>query len=1465
MRKRLPLFLGAAALLALGLILVFFPITSTEKTEDSLPQPDRMDLAMEQEFRLTRDMSTNTVPKERLLAAEKIRDAKLVAMAKGGDISKLNAVSGISWTERGPSNVGGRTRALWFDLNDAPNYRKVWAAGVAGGLWWTNDITVATPVWNRYNDFLENLAVSTFAQDPANPQVMYFGTGEGWLNSDACRGLGIWKTTDGGTTWAQLSSTNNSTFHYVQKIIIGNAGTVYACTSAGGVQRSTDGGTSWVKILGTGTNGGVNNNAADIEIASNGDLYASLGIFSTGKIYRSTNSGDTWTDISPAGSARRIELAVAPSSADTVYALFHSASNNNCDAIQRYRVSTATWTAGTVPTIIDQGSNSNFTRGQAWYDLIAAVDPNDASRLYIGGVDALRSDDAGATWTQMTTWSLFAATGFSAAQNVHADHHAIIYSPGSSSTALWGTDGGIYYTTNANITGAGNKPTFVAKNDGYNVTQYYAGAIHPVTTNYFLAGAQDNGTHKLSSAGLGTGASASGGDGGFCHIDQDNGAVQITSYVYNNYYVSTNSGGSFAQRSKNNRGSFINPTDYDDANNFLYGGDDPGVYFRWTSPETNGIDEKITCAAFASSRVSHIAVSPITSNRVYFGLENGSIVMVDNAHTGTTVTGVVIKPTATGVVSSIAIDPANENHMLATSSNYGFGQVYETTNALSGSPTWTLVDGNLPDMPVRWSMFDPRNSDWAILATELGVWSTDNLNGASTDWDPTNSGLANVRVDMLQYRSSDRTIMAATHGRGVFTAVVPSVTTPDINFASSTTAATEQTTANASCRNYRDYTVTMTIANAPVGDATVTINVQGGNTATQGLDFDFTTNGNFAAPSNTTVFANGATTSKDITLRIYNDAQVESSESVTFTYAITGTTTAQPGSGSQTHTVTITDNDAAPLGSSSGVFTIGTASFLLGTPTTGTGTGQPFDAKLQNKKTIFQYKASELTAAGMTAGTINSVQINLFSKLSTRPYQNLQIKMGASSFANLVDGSYNTVTVSTVKTIASFTPAVGWNNFVLDVPFVWNGTSNIAVEICYDNGTADAANFADMVLGYSDGAGASQGNMYWQDIAGCATPFSGGVSYYGTGIKPQFRFGITSSGTPVASTLSTSRSEYLGPNSDVYFYSSGGDLLARIRNLSSHNYGCTQIEIDRAGTSSVQFWNNNTANYLMNKTFRVIPTTNNPAGNYEITLYYTAAEVNGWQTATGQTFNNIQLVKVAGQILSVTPATPNAAGTVETVIPTRGTLGTNYTLTYTFTNGFSGFGAGIAGNALPVTLLDFTGRLKNNSTVLEWRTASEQNSKGFEIERSYDGSTYTKVGFVTAAGNSNNVRSYTFTDKEIAQDVNYYRLKQVDLDNKFEYSKVVVTRNPAAGKYDFRILSNPVGDNLDLQFGNAPNGRISVQLVDLTGKQLLNWQNQSNGQQRIRIDLSRLHLAKGVYVVKVRTATRDFTERIIKQ
>ena len=141
---------------------------------------DNIQKLMEQEFERTKDPLLNVVPTDRLLEAIEVRDAKLNALQTLSGIQSVNtAVSDINWQERGPRNVGGRTRALWFDLSDATNgYKKVWAGGVGGGLWYTNDITVASPVWNKVNDALENIAISCFVQSTTNPQIMYFGTGE---------------------------------------------------------------------------------------------------------------------------------------------------------------------------------------------------------------------------------------------------------------------------------------------------------------------------------------------------------------------------------------------------------------------------------------------------------------------------------------------------------------------------------------------------------------------------------------------------------------------------------------------------------------------------------------------------------------------------------------------------------------------------------------------------------------------------------------------------------------------------------------------------------------------------------------------------------------------------------------------------------------------------------------------------------------------------------------------------------------------------------------------------------------------------------------------------------------------------------------------------------------------------------------------------------------------------------------
>jgi PKD repeat protein len=744
--------------LFIAFIILF--ISACNVIKKSIDERDGIELALRQEIKMTKDPLTNEVPKDRLITAKSFKDHQL---------KTRSAISNVSWNELGPNNCGGRTRSIWVDLNDATR-KTVWAGSVAGGLWKTTDITASSPTWTPINDLFDNIAITDIVQDPTNTNIMYFGTGEGFGNADRVRGLGIWKSTDGGTNWAQLPSTNNSTFHFTMKMIVTSTGALLVATANNGVQRSTNGGTSFSKVLGTGLGitGASTNNTYDVELASNGHIYASLG----GSVHKSTNDGVTFAAAQTLGvTCNRIELACAPNNSSIVYALLES--GGAVVGIIYSDDAGANWAIKTEPSDIDPGiSATDFSRGQAWYDLTIAVSPSDNQTIYVGGIDLFKSTDAGTSWAQISHWY----GGFSL-QDVHADQHDIFFSPNSGDTIYFVNDGGVYRTSNGNTA----IPTIIQKEDNYNTTQFYACAIHPTAgTNYFLAGSQDNGSHKLTTDAISSSVEVTGGDGAFCHIDQDEPQYQFTSYVYNNFFRSDDGGLSFTGVDHGNSGQFINPSDYDDVNNRMYSARGNGEYLLWSNPQTGNTFTTKTIAAFSSSKVSAVKVSPNNNNRVYFGLENGDIVIVNNANATT--------PTATSIstglpnayLSCIEVETGNENHIVITYSNYGVNSIWESTN---GGTSWTSVEGNMPDMPIRWILLNPNNTDQALVATELGVWSTDNLDGASTVWGASNTGLANVRVDMLQTRSSDKLVIAATHGRGLYFSDI--FTSPTAKFTSS--------------------------------------------------------------------------------------------------------------------------------------------------------------------------------------------------------------------------------------------------------------------------------------------------------------------------------------------------------------------------------------------------------------------------------------------------------------------------------------------------------------------------------------------------------------------------------------------------------------------------------------------------------------------------------------------------------
>ncbi|MFL5809200.1 MAG: hypothetical protein ACJ749_06730, partial [Flavisolibacter sp.] len=163
------------------------PVEQTPFEQKEENEQDGIRERNEQEIAMTMDPALGSVPVERLLIAED-RAAKLARMSKVEDMQAL------TWTERGPSNMGGRSRAILIDKNDATG-NTVFIGSAGGGLWRTTNFKAATPAWTQIATVSANLAITTLAQDPATLNTMYAGTGEGYSNVDAIRGLGMYKST----------------------------------------------------------------------------------------------------------------------------------------------------------------------------------------------------------------------------------------------------------------------------------------------------------------------------------------------------------------------------------------------------------------------------------------------------------------------------------------------------------------------------------------------------------------------------------------------------------------------------------------------------------------------------------------------------------------------------------------------------------------------------------------------------------------------------------------------------------------------------------------------------------------------------------------------------------------------------------------------------------------------------------------------------------------------------------------------------------------------------------------------------------------------------------------------------------------------------------------------------------------------------------------------------------------------
>jgi hypothetical protein len=745
------------------------------------------------------DPNTRTVPRDKMWAA--VLETEGIKSIVANTTNSTNSLAPLVWVERGSNSdvagpfgnsrpgggvTSGRMRTLWVDLAD-PTGKKVWVGGISGGIWTTNDITAATPTWTPINDYLSNLAVSGITQDPTNTNIMYFCTGESYFTGGGVRGVGVFKSIDHGLTWNLLSS--STTFVSCTKILCDATGNVYVSTLGVSfdlaLMRSTNAGTSWVNISPFAAAGATQTSRIpDFEISSTGRMHV-IGGFSSASAtlggYRFCDNPSattpTWQTATtlftwPFGTDARTELETV---GNTIYASLGQAAvapaGGKIEKVAKSTDGGANWvtTDLTASNIIDLNGG-----GQGGYSQGLTVDPSNPNTVIVGSLRLLKSTDGGLTFTKISEWA--GTTG----QYVHADIHNMAWYDNGNKLLVC-TDGGLFYSTNRGT-------NFADRNTGLRLKQFYGVTIHPTSTNYFLAGAQDNGTHQFNGPGLTSSIEVLGGDGGITAIDQDQPLFQTGAYVFANFRRSTDGGSTWSSSgSASSVGQFINPYDYDNTRNKVYAGYAAGQYMRWENPQTGFSFVPVTVTEFGTASVASATVSPYTANRVFFGLTNGKVFQIDNADLSTpTVTEITPAGTAAGFVNSVIIGTSDQNITVTLANAFAAAttSIWNTTN---GGTSWTAIDGNLPEMPVYWALYHPDGDTKMYIATEAGVWSTDAINSTSTVWTPEPT-FPTVKTSMLKYRASDRTIAASTYGRGLWTSTIPntnctpaSVTTQPIN------------------------------------------------------------------------------------------------------------------------------------------------------------------------------------------------------------------------------------------------------------------------------------------------------------------------------------------------------------------------------------------------------------------------------------------------------------------------------------------------------------------------------------------------------------------------------------------------------------------------------------------------------------------------------------------------------------
>lgn len=654
-----------------------------------------------------------------------------------------------TWTEIGPVDLPvnitgqpnglGRINGFAFHPTIA---NTVWAGAPAGGLWKTTD---GGANWTMQNtDFLATLGVSSILVDPGNTNIIYIGTGD--RDGGDSPGLGVYKSTNGGTTWA--ASNNGMGNRTVGMMIMdpGNSSVIVAATNRG-IYKTTDAGANWVRTSST------TNNFRDIRFKP-GDFTTQYATES-GDFWRSTDSGGSWTAITAGlpGGASRLALGVSPAAANTVYALCSGGAP--FEGLYRSTDSGVNWSQqSNTPNILGYSSTGGDGSSQGWYDLCLTVDRTNANILYAGGINVWKSTNAGANWTISAHW-----VGGGGLESIHADQHALEINP--IDNRVWnGNDGGVYTTTDGGT-------NWIDYSDDLGVSAIYRIGQSYTNREVTVAGFQDNGMALWDN---GVWSTIAGGDGMECAID-----YQDPQYVYGSYID--------AVRRSSNYGYGSNSTIADQGVNGIT---ESGA---WVAPYL--LHKTVPTTMFLGYknvwRTTNVRANPPTWTKISdnLGGSNGSnIHKMDNSSADPNILYVSrsddkffrsdnvndATPTWTDLSavvpfgnnpSDVKAHPTNPEVVYVTADN----RVYKSSNR---GQTWSDISGSIPSaVGVNTIAIDKNKVEALYVGTDASIFYRDT---SMTDWIVYDGGLPITTVTEVElfYGYTDSRVRACTYGRGLW-------------------------------------------------------------------------------------------------------------------------------------------------------------------------------------------------------------------------------------------------------------------------------------------------------------------------------------------------------------------------------------------------------------------------------------------------------------------------------------------------------------------------------------------------------------------------------------------------------------------------------------------------------------------------------------------------------------------------